>query len=87
MTTALDSALKTPAMPSAAEASIQQVLNKSGENDYIGDEAGETQSPIEELGVVASEAAGLYSEMTAFHVAWGIAKKSGRDVETLLKGQ
>ncbi len=30
---------------------------------------------------------GLYVEMTNFTVAWSVAKRTGRDVETLLKAQ
>lgn len=87
MTTALDSALHMPAVGEIVETSEQHVLNKSGENDFMGDEVGEERSPVDEITHVAEKVAGIYADMTAFHVAWGIAKKSGRDVETLLKGQ
>ncbi len=35
----------------------------------------------------AKKMAGLYNEIAVYQVAWNMAKRTGRDVETLLRGQ
>ena len=63
-----------------------QILADSRGNPHLPADYAEKQ-PEALSDQFITKISGLYNEVTIYQVAWNMAKRSGRDIETLLKAQ
>lgn len=93
MDAAMDKALRVPAGPTdpALRANSFLADNQpskmvSGSADLDG-KAGERDAVDIAMDRITDRLRTVNMELTSFKVAWGLAKRAGRDIETLLKAQ
>jgi hypothetical protein len=63
-----------------------QILQESRGNAYVAGSEQPDQADAKSDFFI-DKMAGLYNEITVYQVAWNMAKRTGRDIETLLKAQ
>ncbi|MGD1881449.1 MAG: hypothetical protein ACFB11_03875 [Paracoccaceae bacterium] len=77
------------AYPGKAEKDAQlkgEILREAGGNPYIsGTQAPDKPEALSDHFI--TKMSSLYNEVTVYQVAWNMAKRTGRDIETLLKAQ
>ena len=87
---AIQKAISFPVNETGSAHRPNPMLEKSKSNDFVREQPmTEDKDPemTRQLDQVTDRFRDVYVEMTNFSVAWNVAKRSGRDVETLLKGQ
>jgi hypothetical protein len=94
---ALKKAITFPASDSNPASRQNSLLSNNSANSYVREQdvAGtniqgrDGKQTVDDRAMdhVTESLRGLYVEATNFAVAWSIAKRTGRDVETLLKAQ
>ncbi|NJM81726.1 MAG: hypothetical protein HC844_03845 [Tabrizicola sp.] len=94
---AIQKAVSFPVSESNPASRPNSLLVDSGANGYLrepvlGAPNGQANTAKDgavdrQMEQVVDRFRGLYVEMTNFSVAWSVAKRSGKDVETLLRGQ
>jgi hypothetical protein len=83
---AIKSAMHAPGMTAQEDKLKDQIAQESRGNPYVsGSEYPENPNATSDF--FTDKMAGLYNEITIYQVAWNMAKRTGRDIETLLKAQ
>ncbi len=83
---ALESVTKYPGHVEKEQALKAEILRETGDNAFLT-EAAQPKEPTALSDDFITKISGLYNEVTVYQVAWNMAKRTGRDVETLLKAQ
>jgi hypothetical protein len=63
-----------------------QILQESRGNPYVAGSE-KPDNPAATSDYFIDKMSGLYNEISVYQVAWNMAKRTGRDIETLLKAQ
>lgn len=89
---AIHQAVAFPASASDPTRRPNQFLERPDQNVLLREQpstsqTGDAGTSENKLNDVTDRFFGLYIEMTHFQVAWSVAKRSGRDIETLLRAQ
>ncbi len=87
---AIQKAVTLPGGETSSANRPNSMLERSTSNDFVREQPMEVNTDLEisrEMDQMTDKFRELYTDMTNFSVTWSIAKRTGRDVETLLKGQ
>ena len=63
-----------------------EIAGQTGDNPFLSG-ANVPQKPEALSDQFITKMSGLYNEVTVYQVAWNMAKRTGRDIETLLRAQ
>jgi len=96
MSTALEGAIKKattlPGHGSDPVSDPSSMVGTQDTNQFVREDAVQPDAGLDpemerQIDQVADKFTDLYVEVTNFSVAWSVAKRTGRDIETLLRAQ
>lgn len=88
MDVAVRSAMRMPSADVDPKIPPNAVMADPGNNSMIRDRTDQMADGYEtQMDAITDRFVTLYQDMTTFKVTWQIAKRTGRDIETLLKAQ
>jgi len=65
---------------------MQSSVSRPGSDDMSASKGTELSANDERMDALTDRAISLYSDMTVFNIAWGIATRTQRDISQLLRG-
>jgi len=88
MDMAVKSAMRMPSADIDPKLPPNAVMSDPSTNSMVRDRSGQMADGYEtQMDAITDRFVTLYQDMTIFKVTWQIAKRTGRDIETLLKAQ